>query len=61
MMLSLPSLVRYLLHLPAARLRLIGSLIVLSDALLDDFTLHMRLTMDLLEGKGARSSCLSSL
>lgn len=60
-MLSFPSQLRYLLHPPTARLCLIGSLVVLFDALLDYFTLHMRLPMNLLEEKGTRSSCLSSL
>lgn len=58
---SFPSLLRYFLHPPTARLCLIRSLIVLFDALLVDFTLHMRLAMDLLKGKDAGSSCLSSL
>lgn len=60
-MLSFPSLLRYSLHPPTARLRFIGSLVVLFDALLDYFTLHMRLPRNLLEEKGTRSSCLSSL
>lgn len=58
---SFPSLLRYFLHPPTARLCLIRSLIFLFDALLVDFTLHMRFATDLVKGKDTRSSLLIKL